>query len=135
MDGDYIQLWCTYNYSGNWMPVMRCTRCDGLNADADIQYPYDPIKATSSLITQLTVHENGAKCTFTCKMSLMPTASENIPEESNKARVFNIPYYKYLWNYTATVSVLCKLKHYYYHLLCTGLYRSVIIALKMTKWL
>ncbi len=65
VEGDYIEMTCTVNYTGNWIPVMEWTRTGGQGIDDHIINTNTSTTVTSSLITQLRSSDNGV--TFTCK--------------------------------------------------------------------
>ena len=105
VEGDYIQMWCRVNYTGNWILVMEWT-INRQKPDRPTHNTYGSRRVTSSLIKQLASNDNGI--TFTCKMSLNPNVTNNlhVPAQVGKTMATNIPYYQHSWNYTANVS--CK---------------------------
>ena len=109
VEGDYIQMWCTVNYTGNWILVMEWT-LNGQIPDRPTHNTYQPRRVTSSLTKQLVSSDNGVTFAFTCKMSLNPNSSNNlrVPAQVYRTMATNIPYYQHSWNYTP--NVLCKLE-------------------------
>ena len=119
MELDYIEMWCTFNYSGDWLFVLECTRNSVQTDNAYIRYKstYKSREATS-FVTQLTSSDNGI--IITCKTSLNPNASSNRTAIEGETKATNIPHYQHLWNYS--VNVLCKLIYTLYSYLYTIMY-------------
>lgn len=102
-EGDYIQMWCTVNYTGNWIPVMEWTRSNGQTEDSNITYSYTATTVTSSLITQLNSSDNGV--TITCKTSFKPTSTmTSSTRRQGEGHATNVPNYQHLWSFTTNVS-------------------------------
>ena len=99
---DYISMWCTVNYSGNWIPLMEWTSNNGHNAHSDIRYTNSSKSLESMLITQLDV--NDGEVTFTCKTSFKPMIENIRTTPQGVVSAANVPHYQHLWNYTVTVS-------------------------------
>src|SRR6218665_851321 len=118
MELDSIEMWCTFNYSGDWPFVLECTRNIVQTHDAYIHYrsTYKSMEVTSSFVTQLlTSSDNGI--IIACKMSLNSNASNYCRATEGETKATNIPHYQHLWNYS--VNVLCKLIYTLYSYLHT----------------
>lgn len=105
MEGDYIQMWCTVNYSGNWIAVIDWTKNDRQMTDTDSIYTNTSTTVTSLLTTQLSSSDNIV--TFTCKT----TFNETLPKFKTTLKpddvvATNVPGYQFSCN--ATTNVLCK---------------------------
>lgn len=104
VEGDSIQMWCTFTYAENWSLVMKCTRNNEQTVDADIRSTLESRKVVSSIIIQLASSDNGV--TFTCKTSLCQNTTNSSPAKGDETHATNIPHYQHSWNYTVNVS--CK---------------------------
>lgn len=107
VEGDYIQMWCTFAYAENWSLAMECTRNNEQTVDADIRSTFESRKVVSSIIIQLASSDNGV--TFTCKTSLSQNTTSSSPAKGGETHATNIPHYRHSWNYTVNVS--CKFEN------------------------
>jgi len=107
VEGDYIQMWCTVEYNGNWDPVLTrngsFTRTDW--ETSGMSKSKTSIEVSPTIRIQSTASDNGV--TVTWKTSFNPpstiSSSTQIPDEYVAA---NAPLYQHLWNFKA--NVLCK---------------------------
>lgn len=113
MEGDYIQLWCTIEYNGNWLPVTEQNRSGNRKTDSassSISTSLTSTTITPSIRIQLTSSDNGV--TITWKTSFKPTSTmRSTTRKPGEAVAVNVPQYQHLWD--IKTSVLCK-----YELLC-----------------
>src|SRR6218665_272308 len=97
VEGSYIQILCTVNYTGTWLPEIKCNKSNGQDIDANTSYSNNRIP---SIITQLNSDDNGV--TFTCNMTFKPISTNNrTTKEVNQDN--SVPGYHHSWKFTANV--------------------------------
>lgn len=103
VEGYYIQIVCTINYTGNWLLAMDCSKSSGQSIEANINYTRNSMYVpwTSSLITQLSLNDNGV--TFMCTTTFKPKPT-NKGTADEVVQANNVPDYHHTWNFTACVS-------------------------------
>lgn len=99
LEGSYIQILCTVNYTGTWLPEIKCnkSRPNGQGINANTSYSNNRMP---SIITQLNSDDNGV--TFTCNMTFKPISTNNrSTKEVNQDN--SVPDYYHSWKFTANV--------------------------------
>ncbi len=70
MEGSYIRMCCTVNYTGNWTPDLEWSTSNGQTIDANFVYMNTSSTVSSSVTIQLDSSDDGV--TFKCTTSLKP---------------------------------------------------------------
>ena len=99
-------MYCTVNYTGNWIPDLEWPSSNGRTIDAYMYFVYTNTSTTvlSSITMQLDSSDDGV--TFTCKISFRPITTINKTTIPGESLATNIPLYQYVWS--VKLNVTCK---------------------------